>query len=66
MDIARQYDGWADWVKDERDLTAIAKANTGKLTYHLRYDVVDLWSPTNTVTYAGNTTFMITQEQAPL
>lgn len=62
VDVARRYDGWADWPDDSRNQLAAQNANIGKHTYHTHYDEVDLDDPANTVWQDGNTTFVLTHE----
>lgn len=63
IDFARRYDGWADWVQDENNKPAVKTANRGKQTFHLNYDDVDFFSPSNTVWTIGNTDFVLTFEE---
>lgn len=63
IDVARRYDGWADWVQDEQNKLAVRNANTGKQTLHKQYDEVDLFSPTHTIWSRGNTTYVLTWEE---
>jgi hypothetical protein len=62
VDVARRWDGWADWPTDSTNRWAIAEAIAGKTTSHMWYSKVDLYSPQNTVWQQGNTTFVLTQE----
>ncbi|MET0393196.1 MAG: PE-PPE domain-containing protein [Chitinophagaceae bacterium] len=62
IDVARRYDGWADWVQDEENKLAVRNANIGKQTLHLQYDEVDFFSPTHTIWTSGNTTYVLTRE----
>lgn len=66
IDIARRYDGWADWVADTKNTWAVTNANSGKFTIHGQYDQVDINNPTNTVWTYGNTTYVLTQEGLPM
>lgn len=63
IDVARRYDGWADWVQDEHNKLAVKNANIGKQTLHKKYDEVDFFSPTHTIWISGNTTYVLTWEQ---
>ncbi len=63
IDVARRYDGWADWVKDEGNSRAVKNADAGKRSLHLRYDEVDIKDPTHTIWKKGNTTYVLTQEK---
>ena len=62
VDVARRWDGWADWPADPTDRWAVAEAKAGKNTSHLWYSKVDLYSSQNTVWRQGNTTFVLTHE----
>ncbi|MBS1955235.1 MAG: PE-PPE domain-containing protein [Cyanobacteria bacterium SZAS-4] len=66
VDVARRYDGWADFPADASNQLAVRNANIGKRTYHTHYDVVDIDDPTNTVWKQDNTTFVLTHETLPL
>ncbi|MCV7347955.1 PE-PPE domain-containing protein [Mycolicibacterium rhodesiae] len=46
-DVIRQYDGWADWPDDPRNLLAIANAVVGMFSIHPDYRRVDLDDPNN-------------------
>lgn len=63
IDVARRYDGWADWPTDEANHAAVEKARAGMFTVHTRYDVVRLNDPSNTVWKRGTTTFVLTREE---
>jgi pimeloyl-ACP methyl ester carboxylesterase len=63
IDVARRYDGWADWPADETNRPAVAKARAGMFTVHKRYDAVSLHDPSNTVWTRGTTTFVLTREE---
>ena len=63
IDIARRYDGWADWVQDEKNTTAVKNANKGKNTFHRQYDEVNLFDDTHTIWTRGNTTYVLTEEK---
>jgi len=48
MEVIRQYDGWADWPTDERNLLAVLNAAVGMSTTHVfGYFDVDLNDPGN-------------------
>ncbi len=67
VDVARRYDGWADWPADTNNQEAVKNANKGKTTIHTKYSEVDLYNPTNTFWVRGNTTFVLTYEaQLPM
>jgi len=63
IDVARRYDGWADWVQDEENKLAVKNANKGKMTIHTKYDIVDFYSPSHTVWTTDNTTYVLTREE---
>lgn len=47
-EVIRQYDGWADWPTDERNLLAVLNASVGMSTTHVfGYFDVDLNDPGN-------------------
>ncbi|GAY17492.1 PE-PPE domain-containing protein [Mycobacterium sp. shizuoka-1] len=46
-EVIRQYDGWADWPDDPRNLLAVANAVAGMFATHTNYRQVDLDDPTN-------------------
>lgn len=60
IDVARRYDGWADWPADETNRRAVKNARAGMFGIHPRYDVVSLHDPSNTVWTRGTTTFVLT------
>lgn len=62
IDVARRYDGWADWVQDQGNRWAVNNANAGKSTIHSSYHAVNLYASTNTVWKSGNTTYVLTKE----
>ncbi len=66
IDVARRYDGWADWPADSGNRRAVEAARSGMMRFHTRYDQVDLDDPTNTVWVRGTTTFVLTAEMPPL
>ena len=65
IDVARRYDGWADWVQDENNKEAVKNARKGMQLLHKQYDEVDLYSPTHTIWKKGNTTYVLTEEELP-
>ena len=62
IDVARRWDGWADWPADPTNRWAAAEAKAGKSASHMWYNKVDLYSSQNTVWRQGNTTFVLTHE----
>ncbi|RTL35998.1 MAG: PE-PPE domain-containing protein [Candidatus Melainabacteria bacterium] len=66
IDVARRYDGWADWPTDENNQLAVKNANIGRRVYHIHYDEVELFDPAHTVWQNGNTTFVLTHETLTL
>ncbi|MGY4709899.1 PE-PPE domain-containing protein [Mycolicibacterium sp. CBM1] len=46
-EVIRQYDGWADWPDDPRNLLAVANAVAGMFSVHSNYRQVDLNDPAN-------------------
>lgn len=46
-EVIRQYDGWADWPDDPRNLLAVANAVAGMFSTHTDYRQVDLTDPNN-------------------
>ncbi len=65
IDVARKYDGWADWPTDDSNRQAVKNARLGMHSYHLHYDEVDLDDPAHTVWRVGTTTFVLTHEMPP-
>ncbi len=63
IDVARRYDGWADWVKDESNEWAVKNANAGKTLLHKGYNDVNINDPSHTVWKSGSTTYVLTQEK---
>ncbi|MBB3604622.1 pimeloyl-ACP methyl ester carboxylesterase [Mycolicibacterium sp. BK556] len=47
IEVIRQYDGWADWPDDPRNLLAVANAVVGMFSIHVDYKNVDLDDPNN-------------------
>lgn len=68
VDVARQYDGWADFPKDVWNLLAVANAVAGIVAYHGDYSMVslDVNDPNNMVQVVGNTTYITRSEKLPL
>ncbi|QZT58343.1 PE-PPE domain-containing protein [Mycolicibacterium austroafricanum] len=62
IDVARRWDGWADWPDDSSNATAARNARAGQNYLHPNYDDVDLYDPQNTVWRNGNTTYVLTHE----
>lgn len=65
IDVARKYDGWADWPTDDSNRQAVKYARLGMHSYHVHYDEVDLDDPTHMVWKVGTTTFVLTHEVPP-
>jgi hypothetical protein len=66
IDVARRYDGWADWPADENNQLAKKNAMIGMHSYHVHYDEVDLNDPAHTAWRLGNTVFVLTHETPPI
>lgn len=66
IDVARRYDGWADWPADETNRLAVRNARAGMLTRHSHYDAIALADSSHTVWMRGTTTFVLTREVPPL
>lgn len=66
VDIARRYEGWADWPNDTDNKWAVRAAEAGKKAYHTHYNDVNLYDSDNTVWSTGNTTFVLTEEDLPI
>ena len=64
IDVARRYDGWADWPVDQDNETAIKNAKMGKRKLHTKYSKVDINDPRSTVWTRGNTTYVLTYEDS--
>lgn len=62
IDVARRYDGWADWPSNTQNIEAVTNADRGKFTVHPHYDVVNFYDKTHTVWKNGNTTYILTKE----
>ena len=57
-EVIRQYDGWADWPTDTRNILAVVNAIVGMRTVHANYFKVDIDDPANIRYTAGNTTYV--------
>lgn len=68
VDVARRYDGWADWVHNQSNALAVNNAKQGQFINHgdPAYNSVNLYASTNTVWTSGNTTYVLTSENPPL
>jgi pimeloyl-ACP methyl ester carboxylesterase len=66
IDVARRYDGWADWPADETNRLAVRNAKAGMLILHPHYDAIALEDPSHAVWKRGTTTFVLTREAPPL
>jgi hypothetical protein len=64
IDVARRYDGWADWVHNQNNQWAVDNANRGKTVFHTSYNQVNLYASTHTIWKNGNTTYVLTKEDA--
>lgn len=62
IDVARRYDGWADWVNNQSNQWAVDNANAGKTKMHNDYQSINLYASTNTIWKSGNTTYVLTKE----
>lgn len=62
IDVARRYDGWADWVRDTNNKWAVDNANAGKNSFHSDYASVNIYASTHTIWKFGNTTYVLTKE----
>lgn len=62
IDVARRYDGWADWVQNAGNQWAVDNATEGRTTKHTHYDEVNLYATTHTIWKSGNTTYVLTKE----
>lgn len=65
VDVARRWDGWADWPTDSSNKIAVRNARKGMTSFHFNYNNVDIYDPTNTVWHDGNTTYVLTHEDTP-
>ena len=57
-EVIRQYDGWADWPTDTRNVLAVVNAIIGMHTVHPNYFKVDINDASNIRYTAGNTTYV--------
>lgn len=57
-EVIRQYDGWADWPTDDRNLLAVLNAVIGMSRVHTRYFNVDINAPDNIRYVEGNVTYV--------
>ncbi|MCV7071031.1 PE-PPE domain-containing protein [Mycolicibacterium rufum] len=65
VDVARRWDGWADWPDDTSNRIAVRNAKKGMTSFHFNYNNVDIYDPANTVWHEGNTTYVLTHENTP-
>ncbi len=65
IDVARRYDGWADWPSDTSNKVAVRNATIGMTLFHTNYNNVNIFDPANTVWHTGNTTYILTHENTP-
>ncbi|MBI5340584.1 MAG: PE-PPE domain-containing protein [Mycolicibacterium rufum] len=65
IDVARRWDGWADWPDDTSNKVAVRSATIGMTLFHTNYNNVNLYDPANTVWHDGNTTYVLTHENKP-
>ncbi|KMO82862.1 PE-PPE domain protein [Mycolicibacterium chlorophenolicum] len=65
VDVARRWDGWADWPADTSNKIAVRNARKGMASFHFNYNNVDIYDPANTVWHEGNTTYVLTHENTP-
>ncbi|NVN48820.1 hypothetical protein HLY00_240 [Mycolicibacterium hippocampi] len=63
LDVAREYDGAADWPDDPFNLLAVANAISGYFVVHPYYDEVDLENDEKTVFQEGNTTYVLVRTE---
>lgn len=59
IEVIRQYDGWADWPTDQRNLLAVLNAVIGMNTVHPFYFDVDINDPDNLRYTEGNVTYVL-------
>ena len=59
VDVARQYDGWADAPTNPFNLLASVNAVAGALLTHTDYTNVDLHDPNNVTWQEGNITYVL-------
>jgi hypothetical protein len=65
IDVARRWDGWADWPDDTTNKVAVRNATIGMTLFHANYNNVNVYDPANTVWHNGNTTYVLTHENKP-
>ena len=65
IDVARRWDGWADWPADTSNSIAVRNAKIGMVAVHTNYNNVNIYDPANTVWHDGNTTYVLTREKTP-
>lgn len=58
IEVIRQYDGWADWPTDQRNLLAVLNAVIGMNRVHPFYFNVDINDPNNSRYTEGNVTYV--------
>lgn len=58
LDVARQYDGWADWPDDLGNGEAVWNALVGQNTVHPYYEQVNIFDSANAVHAEGNVRYM--------
>ncbi|MGE2729089.1 PE-PPE domain-containing protein [Mycolicibacterium vaccae] len=63
LDVAREYDGAADWPDDPFNLLAVANAMAGYFVIHPYYNDVDLQNDPKLVFQEGNTTYVLMRTQ---
>ena len=63
LDVAREYDGVADYPDDPSNLLAVANAFAGAATTHTDYGSVDLDTADTTVWQDGNTTYVLVRNK---
>src|SRR5712675_1449631 len=63
VDVARQYDGWADAPTDPNNQLAVANAMAGGLFIHTDYTNVNLNDPNNVTWKEGNITYVLVPTQ---
>jgi diacyltrehalose acyltransferase len=67
IDVARQYDGAADFPDNPFNLLALANAIAGFTFIHTDYEGVNIYDPANAVWTVGNTTYvLVPTENLPL
>lgn len=63
LDVAREYDGAADWPDNPFNLLAVANAMAGYFVVHPYYDDVDLQNDPKLVFQENNTTYVLMRTQ---